>query len=326
MSWLQLKEKQKKLHQKNCISVAVDFEKYLCKDFRVSTKLIQDMGFTGETDQDNSNSESLPDNSALLKNTNTANGHAYNLIVNLPGFAPITVIDIEMYRDSHAKTLNCDGSVIFYGAFFRFRELLKEQAPYCEHLYQTIRRLATNKPDAVYRRNRIDVAIDVTLPVDQKWEYEYIVPFKTSKRVVHHYNFKKELWGWQSFGYLSAVNRGIWIRVYNKCLDIIAKNKQSWYPDIDSTKDIVTRIELQFNTPYSESDDFTIISLAKYAILWNKESSIHKLHYVNPLSSYSPLSAHKYISRYAKNHWKDLNEILYDISEIQYSKQNSSLS
>lgn len=46
----------------------------------------------------------------------------------------------------------------------------------------------------------------------------------------------------------------------------------------------------------------------------------HKLHYVNPSSVYSPISAHLYFKRYAKNHGKDLSEILSDIT-ILHSRE-----
>ena len=45
------------------------------------------------------------------------------------------------------------------------------------------------------------------------------------------------------------------------------KTKQSWYPNIDTEKDTVTRIELVYYSPYAENNDDDIIESATSAIL-----------------------------------------------------------
>lgn len=283
MSWLNLTNKQKKLHSASLLAVSVDFEKYVCLDSTIVMKMIREMGFSGELDLDNSNIEHSPDYSMSLKHGRSDLGTVYEVLVNLPWFAPMQVFSFESYYDKRIKVLKSEWGIEFPGAFFRFKEILKDQAPEVTHFYDRVRRLSnlsnvvTWASAPVFRRNRIDIAIDLKLPIDQKWEYEYIVPSKNSKRVVHHYNYKKDLWGWQSFWYMPPNNHGMWIRVYNKVLDIVAKNKQWWYPDIDVQKDIVTRVEIVYYSPYSENEDEKILQSATSAILWIGQ---HNLHYV----------------------------------------------
>lgn len=324
MSWLNLPKKIKKLHSENLLAVSVDFEKYVCTDSTIVMKMIREMWFNGELDLDNSNIEHSHDYVMSLKHWKSDLWTIYEVLVNLPGFAPIQVFSYESYYDNRIKVLKSEWGLEFPWAFFRFYNILQEQAPEVTHFYDRVRRmsnlsveLSTWKPLS-FRRNRVDVAIDLKLPIDQKWEYEYIIPSKNSKRVVHHYNYRADLWGWQSFGYLPrGVNRWIGIRVYNKSLDIISKKKQSWYPEIDPVNDVVTRVEIVYYSPYAENDDQKILESAKSAILWEGQ---HNLHYVNPQSVYSPLSAHTYFSRYAKNHWKQLSDILFDVTDIENKK------
>ena len=47
----------------------------------------------------------------------------------------------------------------------------------------------------------------------------------------------------------------------------------------------------------------------------------HKLHYVNPCSHYSPISAHTYMLRYAKNHGKKLDDVLFDVIQIEEKRK-----
>lgn len=207
-----------------------------------------------------------------LTHTQSSHGSCYSVYALLPGFKAMNMFTMISYNDSNKKLLGSEGTVEFRGAFFAFREIMKEQAPEIVHFYDRVRRLCITSPldscpDHIFRRNRIDIAIDVRFPIDQKWEYKFIKPSKNSKRIVHHYNYKEELGGWQSFSYLPPNSKGIGIRVYNKILDIVAKSKESWYPDIDVSKDVVTRIELVYYSPYAENSDEDIISSATSQIL-----------------------------------------------------------
>lgn len=67
-----------------------------------------------------------------------------------------------------------------------------------------------------------------------------------------------------------------------------------------------------------------IIKKVLYNFAFNSLMTIitsHKLHYVNPCSVYSPISAHTYMLRYAKNHGKELDEVLCDVIQIQDTKK-----
>lgn len=273
MSWLNLTMKQKKLHKENLVRLAVDYEKYVCLDSLVMMRMLREMGFTGELDDDNNNQETCPDQSMTLVHGSNKYGRTFRVFANLPGFASWEMFMITSYSDSQAKLFKSEGSIDFRGAYFHFKDIMREQAPEIPHFYDRIRRLSNLSLDKsvtkpLFRRNRIDVAVDVRLPVDQKWEYEYIVPSKNSKRIVHHYNFKKELSGWQSFSYIpKGDSRGIGIRIYNKVINIIDEKKQSWYPNINVESDTVTRLELVYYTPYAENDDEAILSSATSALL-----------------------------------------------------------
>lgn len=320
LSWLQIPKKIQNLHKENLCAISIDYEKYVCTDSTVVMRMLREMGFSWELDMDNSNIEHSPDYSMSLKHGRSDLWTTYEVLVNLPWFAPFQAFSFESYYENRVKVLKSQGGIEFPGAFFRFREIMKEQAPEVIRFYERLKNLSClstekthQKP--LFRRNRVDIAIDVKIPIDQKWEYEYVVPSKNSKRVVHHFNYKKDLTGWQSFSYIPKwVSRWIWIRVYNKILDIVAKNKQPWYPDINVETDTLTRIEIVYYSPYAENEDESILHSAQCAILGTWQ---HTLHYVNPRSVYSPLSAHTYISRYAKNHWTDLMKVIEDVTAYE---------
>lgn len=282
MSWLNLPKKVQKLHRENLLAVSIDFEKYNFVDFKVAIKLITEMGFTWEIDLDNSNVEFLHDYTWSLSHNQTANWHAYIFTALVPWFAPLPVFSIEIFSATKSKVLKSAWSVTFYGAFFRFKELMEEQVPTAIFFYDRVRRLsnlhnAINWEKFIFRRSRIDIAVDVRVPVDQNWDSKFIVPSKNSKQIVHHYNFKKEFGGWQSFSYGASTTRWLAIRIYNKVLDIVSKKKESWYPDIDVEKDTVTRVEIVYYTPFSENNDETIFKSAKSAILGDGEHNISNI-------------------------------------------------
>lgn len=283
MSWLNLSAKQKKIHKDNLLAISIDYEKYMCSDSTIVMRMIREMWFSWELDDDNSNQETCHDHSMTLVHWRNKYGRTYTVFANLPWFPSWEMFQFCSYSDSQAKLFKSEWWIDFRGAFFRFREIMREQSPEIVHFYERLRRLSNIAFDnssnkVIFRRNRIDIAIDLKIPVDQAWEYEYIVPSKNSKRVVHHYNFKRELWGWQSFWYVpKGESRWIGIRIYNKVLDIVSKNKQSWYPEIDVEKDLVTRVELVYYTPYAENEDNAIFNSATSAILGNWQ---HALHYV----------------------------------------------
>lgn len=325
MSWLELSTRQKNLHKEHFHWITVDYEKYVCTDSTIVMKMIREMWFSWELDTDNSNIEHIKSDSPVsLEHWRSDLGTTYKVMVALPGFKPFQAFSFESYYENRVKVLKSEWGIEFPGAFFKFRDKLREQAPEIMHFYDRLRRLAfpnvpTGRPQ-IFRRNRCDIAIDIKLPVDQKWEYEYIVPSPHSKKVVHHYNFKKELWGWQSFSFMPSNNRWIWIRVYNKCRNIIDLEKQSWYPEINPETDTLTRIELVYYSPYSENPDDVLLAITLKAILWLDTDVTLCEVFSQPESKYHALTAHIYFSRYAKNHWQELITILNDVTLIEYQK------
>lgn len=324
LSWLHLTNKQKQIHSENLLAVSVDYEKYMCSDSIILMRMIREMGFSWELDDDNSNQETCFDHSMTLVHWKSKYGSTYSVHANLPGFPSWEMFQVTSYSDSQAKLFKAEGGIDFRGAFFRFKEIMKDQAPEVVHFYDRLRRLSNLKLDnsankVIFRRNRIDIAIDVKIPVDEKWECEYIRPNKNSKRIVSHHQYDHELKWYQSFSYIPKwVSRGVWIRVYNKINDIRDKKKKSWYPEIDLEKDIVTRMELVYYSPYAENEDDAVINSAQCAILGTWQ---HTLHYVNPSSVYTPLSAHTHFTRYAKNHGTPLHQVLLDVSQIEFREE-----
>lgn len=321
MNWLVLSKKQKNIHKENLLAVSVDFEKYACSDSNIVMHMIREMGFSWELDTDNSNQETSSDYTMTLVHSTNPYWSVYAVYFNLPWFPSWQAFSFNCYSAQQSKVLKSQWWIEFVWAFFRFKDILKDQAPQIVKFYERVRKFSnltnvSKESDSfIFRRNRIDIAIDLKLPVNQDWEKDFIQPNKNSKRVVHHYNHRKDFGWWQSFSYIpKGVSRGIGIRIYNKIIDIVAKNKQAWYPEIDVEKDIVTRVELVYYSPYAENEDSAIFDSATSAILGTWQ---HNLHYMNPCSVYSPLSAHKYITRYAKNHWTPLMQVLQDIISIE---------
>lgn len=268
MSWLNLPKKIQKEYKENVVSMAKDMEKYVCKDFRVLLGMVREMWFSGDIDIDNSNIEYLKDWSATLTRRDTPRWNAYVVHVTMPGFPSTEMFSAEIYNHHTTLKLKSDWNVLFRWAFFRFRELMKEQVPTVEIFYNEVVRRSGIDSFSIFRRNQVDVAIDIkNVSVDQGWNVDYIVPHKTSNCVVKPFNFKREIGWYQSFNYFRSNNRGIWVRIYNKVLDIIAKNKYHWYPDIDTAKDTLTRIEIVFYSPFSENSDSVLFGTAQNKIL-----------------------------------------------------------
>lgn len=325
MSWLKIPPRTQKNFAKNIIRVACDMEKFTCYDFRVSVSLLRDvLGFSGEIDSDNSNVEHSKLWDYTLTRSNTPNGHAYMCSVSLPWFKALPIFSVEHFESAKAKRLDADGNITFYAAFFVFKEILSEQALETVSFYEKIVQLSgIQKKIHVYKRSQIDIHIDVRdVPVSQKWMTDYIRPHKTSKQVVKPHNYLKELGWFQSLKYLAKIKTWVWIRIYNKCLDIVAKTKQSWYPHINAETDTVTRIELMYFSPFAENDNDTIFGHAKKVILWLDTWVTLCEAFDRPKSVYSPLSAHTYLTRYAKNHGISLEQLLCEVSEIQNREKN----
>ena len=104
----------------------------------------------------------------------------------------------------------------------------------------------------------------------------------------------------------------IGIRVYNKVLDIKAKNKQCYHPSYGTTYPDVTRIEIIYGGETATQNLETLINYTKYRILGNDQVIMKRLN--KPKSQYSPLSAYEYFKRYAKNHGKSLKQVLDDVT------------
>jgi hypothetical protein len=52
------------------------------------------------------------------------------------------VFSFESYYENRIKVLKTEGGIEFPGAFFRFKEILREQAPEVVHFYDRIRRFS----------------------------------------------------------------------------------------------------------------------------------------------------------------------------------------
>ena len=322
MSWLTLPKKIQKLHKENLYSIWKDMEVYQIKDFKIPLTYIRELGFCWEIDLDNSNVEFLPDYTGALVHETSKEWHAYRFEATMPWFPPLPVFSVNIFSDHNSKTLKTDWNITFYGAYFRFEELLKDQVPMACYFYNKVVRNSWIDSFALFRRCQVDIALDFkNLPVDQKWMTDYIKPHKNSNQVVRPMNFQRDLGGYQSLKYGASIKRGIKIKIYNKMLDAEKKHKQAWFPDFDLQKDILTRIELSYFTPFAENDDNTIVKSANSAILWDWEHHITNIMWT-PRSQYSPLSAHTYFTRYSKNHWMPISTVISDVLYIQSKKDN----
>lgn len=335
MEWLKIPQKIQADFKKNLIGVNVDYLQYTC--YNISEPLLNlynYLWFSWEIDMDNSNVEYNFNLNLSLVHNDTKMGHAYQVTFLTPWFAPIPIFSVEVYNPNRVKTLGTQGKIVFYGAFFVFNEILQEEAPevirYANaiELGTLVQSQKNERP--VYKRTRVDVAVDVWVSVSQKWHSDYISPHKNSNHTPRTFNNRKDLGGWQSISYIPRLWQCLWIRVYNKILDIIRKKKKWWYPNYGTDENpIVTRIEVIYSWDSAMDSLDNLLNYTKFRILWDSETLLKR--YIRPKSEYSPLSAFKYFQKYAKNHGKKMHELLHDVCsmyarEEEYKNENFSFS
>ena len=331
MEWLQLPTSIQKEFKQNLIAMEVDFMQYTCYKISEPLKAIYNiLGFTGQIDDDNSNIEYNYNLNLSLTRINTAMGYAYIITFLSPWFAPLPIMSIEVYNESKLQMLKTEWKIVFYWAYFIFRELLAEEAPEALRFHNFIEISKTfqfqlkngkeiQKP--LYKRTRVDIATDVSVPMSKKWLKTYIKPHKTSKHAVRPYNYDEITDTFQSIAYIPRLTRWIWIRCYNKVLDIQKKNKQAWHPTYWTEQHpIVTRLEIVYGGDTAQDSIENLMKYTKYRLLGDQDTKLHRK--TRPKSQYSPLSAYEYFRRYAKNHWKTLREVLDDVWEISLKEEN----
>lgn len=336
MEWLKIPDKTKLEFRKNLININIDYLQYTCYNIKEPLKLIYNiLWFDWTIDSDNSNIEYNYKNTLSLLRNQTKMWYAYTVIFLSPWFAPIPVINIEVYNEDKEKFLKTQGKIVFYWAYFVFEEILKDEAPEVIRFYNFIKNEAKDKnfkntifvknqdnQKPIYKVTRVDIALDINQKISQQWLTKYIQPHKNSKHTVKPYNWQtleNSYWlykGFQSFSYIPKISQGINIRIYNKILDIQAKNKTSWYPEYWLNKKYkdVTRIELIYWWDSARDTLDNLINYSKHRILWDMQTQLNRP--TKPKSEYSPLSAYEYFKRYAKNHGKTLREVLNDVTTI----------
>lgn len=321
MEWLQIPLKTQKNFQKNFINIDIDYIQYTCYDIAKPLELIYNiLGFDWKTDQDNSNIEYNYNLNLSLQNLETRMWNAYILTFLSPGFPPIPILSVEVYNPNKKWVIKTQWKIVFYGWYFVFQDIIADEAPEVLRFANAIELGSilqtqggkTEKP--VYKRTRVDIALDVQWKISQRWLYSYIKPNKNSKHVVKPYNYSPEIGGFQSFGYIPRLSKMIGIRVYNKVLDIQAKKKQCYHPSYGTAYPDVTRIEIIYGGETATQNLETLINYTKYRILGNDKVIMKRLN--KPKSQYSPISAYQYFKRYAKNHWKSLKDVLDDVTCI----------
>lgn len=330
MEWLQIPEKTQKNFSKNFLNIDIDYLQYTCYNIAKPLEAIYNiLGFDWKTDQDNSNIEYNYNLNLSLQNIETRMWNAYILTFISPGFPPIPIASIEVYNPQKKWVIKTQGKIVFYGGYFVFRDIIADEAPEVLRFANAIE-LGTiiqiqdgknKKP--VYKRTRVDIALDVQGKISQRWLYKYIKPSKNSKHVVKPYNYSPEIGGFQSFGYIPGLSKYIWIRIYNKVLDIQAKKKQCYHPSYGTTYPDVTRIEIIYGGETATQNLETLINYTKYRILGNDKVIMKRLN--KPKSQYSPLSAYEYFKRYAKNHGKSLKDVLDDVMVIAITEEQKDL-
>ena len=222
MEWLKIPAQKQREFSENFLSIDIDYLQYTCYKISEPLKnLYNILGFTGQIDTDNSNHEYNFNQNLCLAHHDTKMWHAYMIYFMSVGFPSIPIGSVEVYNPNRVKTLGTEWKIVLYGAYFRFLDILKEEAPEVVRFTNTlelgtiVQHQKNEKP--VYKRTRVDVAIDITLPVDQKFMTKYIKPHKNSKQVVKPYNYQYETWkyhncGFQSLAYISRLGQWIWIR------------------------------------------------------------------------------------------------------------------
>lgn len=336
MEWLQLPEKTQKEFRQNLIAMEVDFMQYTCYSINDPLRnLYNIVGFSWEIDSDNSNMEMSHNMNLSMTRQNTALGYAYSIFFHSPGFAPVSVFSIEVYNESNVKLLKTEGKIVFYGAYFVFREILAEEAPEVLRFHNSVELWSVLKVKTqtgakhkiekpLYKRTRVDIATDVAVPMCKKWLTKYIKPHKTSKHVPRPYNYDDITETFQSIGYIPRLTRWIWMRVYNKVLDIQKKNKYSWHPTYGTEQNpVVTRLEIVYGWDTAQETIQNLMNYTKFRLLWDQTTKIKRQ--IKPKSQYSPLSAYEYFKRYAKNHWKSLRDVLDDVMMITITEEQKDI-
>lgn len=318
MEWLKIPSKIQKEFRKNHISTAVDYLQYTCYDISDPLiKIIEILGLSYDLDTDNSNISFNKNKNLSLTKKDTDKWEAYSVQFLTPGFAPISIMSVEIYNQDKVKLLKTEGKIVFYGAYFVFKEIIEEEAPEIITFQKSIEFQEILKPTMenkkIYKRTRVDIATDIKIPISKKWLTKYIQPHKNSKHAIRHYNYDQETEIFQSLAYIPKLSQGLGLRVYNKILDIEKKNKQGWYPNYWPSKEneIVTRMEIVFWWDACQDRIENLIRFARFRLLWTEEVRIARTQ--RPKSEYSPYSAFEYFKRYAKNHWKSLKEVLDDV-------------
>lgn len=330
MDWLQIPEKTQKNFHKNFINIDIDYLQYTCYDIsKPLENLYNILGFDGKIDQDNSNIEYNYNLNLSLTHLETRMGNAYMITFISPGFPPIPVWSVEVYHPKKKGAIKTHGKIVFYGGYFVFRDILAEEAPEVLRFHNTIElgtiiQTQADGKKPIYKRNRVDIALDVKGKISQRWMYKYIRPSKNSKHAVKPYNFQPEKWGFQSFGYIPWLSKYIGIRIYNKVLDIKSKKKQCYHPAYGSELyPDVTRIEIIYGGDTAIQPLETLIDYTKYRILGTDHVIMNRTN--KPKSEYSPLSAYAYFQKYAKNHGKTLKEVLDDVTCLMLIEEQKDL-
>lgn len=329
MEWLKIPVKKQKEFKQNLISMEVDFIQYTCYDINQPIyNLCNLFWFTWEIDNDNSNAEFNQKKNLSLVRKNTDKWYAYSLVFHSPWFPPLSIISIEVYNQDKVQLLKTEGKIVFYWAFFVFNEIIREELPEAIQFFKSIEFWAKIKKDLknknnqlkqvkpIYKRTRVDIATDVALAIsNNKWLTNYIQPHKNSKQAPRMYNYDPVLECFQSIAYIPRLTQGIWIRVYNKIIDIMKKKKQSWHPTYWTNKQpVVTRLELIYSWTFAQDELENLFNYTKHKLLWDEKVKLKTKQ--QPKSEYSPLSAYEYFKRYAKNHGKTLREVLDDVTTI----------
>lgn len=332
MEWLNLPPKVQKEFKDNLIAMNLDFMQYTCYNIQDAIINLRNIvWFTWEIDNDNSNIEFNYTMNLSMTNTQTKNGHAYSIFFNSPWFASVMIASVEVYSEDKVQLLKTEGKIVFYGAYFVFQENIQEEAPEIIRFYNaietwTILKYHNIKKDnkiiqkPLYKRTRVDIATDVWIEMSKKWLTSYIQPHKNSKHVPRPYNYDPVTEIFQSVGYIPRLKQGIWIRVYNKVLDMQSKNKKSWHPNYGTAENpIVTRLEIVYSWDFAQNKIQDLFEYTKFRLLWDEKTKLKPK--IRPKSEYSPLSAYEYFKRYAKNHGKTLREVLDDVMCITITEE-----
>lgn len=329
MEWLQIPSKTQSKFKENFINIDVDYMQYTCYDIKQALhNLYNILGFSWKIDMDNSNTEYNYNLNLSLTNHETRMWNAYIIHFLSPGFPPIAIANVEVYHPKKKWVIKTEWKIVFYGWYFVFRDIIAEEVPEMLRFANTFELwtiVQTQKNDKpVYKRTRVDIAVDVKWQVSQRWMYKYIKPSKNSKHAVKPYNFSPEIGWFQSFGYIPWLSKYVGIRIYNKVLDIKAKNKECYHPAYGS-EDFpdVTRIEIIYGWDTATQNIETLLDYTKFRILWTDQVSMNRKQ--RPKSQYSPLSAYEYFKRYAKNHGKSLRDVLDDVMLIAITEEQKDI-